>query len=395
MRVLVLSSIHPFPPSDGGKADIARRLSLLREFGAEILLLSWDGTVAAPEDEVAFRAISPGGLCFLRRPRLQNFFHPRLPYTARRLQWTAGELEQVVPRVREFQPELVLLEGIFAYGPLAQIFPSVTGAIPVVLRSQSVEHQFFRVMAGGATSWVQSAYFRQEAWRLRGFERRVLPKFDLVYQIAPEDVDFWATQGLPGHRLLPLYYEPPPAAARGRAPQWDLGYLASFVSPHKVEALRWFIERAWPKFPRQLRFSVAGSHAPELVPQLCAKHGAEFLGFVPDLHGYLSSCRVLLIPLHQTSGVLAKLLDMIASGASVLCTEESLRGYPAEIRRFVRTAQSADDFVREALALLERPLDTGEFSNFAERIFGRARYRDFYDELAELALSDRACRPSA
>lgn len=393
MRILVLSSIHPYPADDGGKADIARRLELLQEFGAELLVLSWHSQAPSGPSVEDFRSLSPRGLTFQRQVTLQHFFHPRLPYTARHLQWTAQELPSVVERVREFAPELILVEGIFSYGPLIQIFPQVTGRVPVVLRSQSVEHQFFKVLAAGARNPVHRLYYLQESWRLRPFERRTLPFFDQVFQICPEDAAFWMEQGLPQQEYLPLYYT---AAARSAGPPdatkdavYDLGYMASFISPHKVAALRWFVEQVWPRLPKSLRFAVAGSHAPPEVEQLCAAHGIRFLGFVPDLQEYLSSCRILLIPLHQTSGVLAKLLEMIDSGASVITTTVGLRGYPPEVRSFVRCADTPEEFERTIRELLDRPLDTSAFPAFAGRMFGRDRYQAFSRQLEAWAARGR------
>ena len=100
------------------------------------------------------------------------------------------------------------------------------------------------------------------------------------------------------------------------------------------------------------RFRIFGPEAGRAIQALDGRPGVERMGFVEDLSGALARCWITVCPLRFGSGVQNKVLESLAVGTPVICTEQVAESLGAEAREALVIAGSGRDYAVEVLALL-------------------------------------------
>ena len=211
--------------------------------------------------------------------------------------------------------------------------------------------------------WPMSWLYRREGCRLLAFERQWAARADASIFVTEAEADLMRRQA-------------PELADRIHAVQ--NGVDAEFFSPHQVfdtpyppggpvvvftgamdywpniDAVGWFAQDILPRIRAvipDVRFFIVGMNP---APAVAALAGSTIVvtGKVPDVRPWLAHADVVVAPLRVARGIQNKVLEAMAMGKAVVVSRASAAGLSGEDGRDFLTAESADDFARETLSLL-------------------------------------------
>ncbi|MBO6516398.1 MAG: glycosyltransferase [Bacteroidia bacterium] len=122
-----------------------------------------------------------------------------------------------------------------------------------------------------------------------------------------------------------------------------------------VDAVIYFVEELLPviqkSFP-QTRLVIAGQRPVKSVLDLACE-SVEVTGFVKDISEMYQHADVVVAPLRFGAGTQNKVLEAMAMGVPVVCTDIGFKGLEIESGEGVFHARNGDDFVQKVCQLLE------------------------------------------
>lgn len=187
------------------------------------------------------------------------------------------------------------------------------------------------------------------------------------------------------------------------APRPDtLIYSGSVTYAPNLDAVRMMVAEILPRI-RDARpgvaLTVTGSHAGTSVDQL-AGPGVTFAGFVPDIVGTVASTAVCVVPLRRGGGTRLKILEAMALGTPVVSTRKGAEGLDVVDGVHLLLADEPEPFARCVLRLLENPaaaraMATRARALVAERYTWPRLGRVLEDLVVEAVATARATRRSA
>lgn len=276
--------------------------------------------------------------------------------------------EAVQAAVRVEAPDLVDLQHVqmlalrrYVWGP------------PVVFQEHDLGwmdlgHRLWERADGAPPLWD-----RLTTWaRLRREYRRLGRSVQGVVTAGAEDLSWWRRWGPGGvpsacvnHGVHPEEFSPPerPAARP------EILFTGFYPHPPNEEAARYFLREIWPRVSARApkaRVTFAGAQPPPWLLEARSER-VRVPGFLPDLRPALRAAQVFVAPVRLGRGNKAKVVEAFAAGVPVVASPEALRGFPTEVRSFVRLGRTAAGFALETANLLENKRLRSEISSKARR----------------------------
>ena len=328
-RALFIAGDLPWPPDGGG------RIATLRVLEAYASLFTVDLiAIADPAMDVDLRRLNEicARVTVVRHPFTFGR-HPirqlavaaasaasRQPYRLRK--FANGRLAAIIAEHRASTAY-----GIAHYDQfgIAQYF---IRDLPSTMTHHNVELDLYRLGVARARDPLRKFWLERERDKLEHAESALLPRFDHVFALAPEDADLLRGLGVDRVSVIPM---PSPPADPDREPPREpvilsLGSMSWFGV---AEGLLWFGQRVLPRVREQVpevRWQIVGAHAGHLVRELSRQPGVEVLGHVDDLSETVASTRVGIVPLMVAGGIRMKLLDFMAWRIPAVATSLAARG---------------------------------------------------------------------
>ena len=357
MRILVVTSITPFPADSGTRIRLAQVIGVLRR-RHDVAVLSLEAT------DVAAASAALGVPVSQHRAQARRGLRPVAfaPATTAAVWRAAGE----------WKAHALHLQGTSG---AAAALPPASSFVAAVIDDACVYHVSYRRQAQLATTWAGRARGRLRAWRLQRFEaglarrataavavsedearvmRRLAPATPVV--VAPNGVDVDAIKPTrPGDAVL------------------FVGLLS--YAPNR-DAMEWFAREVLPGLgPATPPVLVAGREpGPTLQAAARAHPALQLLGFVPDLAPLYARAGVFVNPMRGGGGTRLKMLGAMAAGKAVVSTTVGAEGLAVTPGRDVVLADTAAAFaaaIRALLADRERAARLGR----AARALVESRYR--------------------
>lgn len=384
LRLVVVTTEFPFPPNHGGRADVWRRLLLLKRLGCEIMLVCWYddqpeiwpttehlSKVRAEVSELKVlpnrRGIRANGL------RLFQMLKGMPSHAAARAVY--GEhFDELVTAVKEFNPNAVLLDNLYG-GILALELKKVLG-LPFFYRSHNIEHRYFAGQAAAAKSWRNRLAWSLACLHLKRFETRVMRSARVCFDISADDLVWWKNKGIKSAQWLPPLSDAAinPPTITDMPPARELAFLGNLNAPNNVQGIHWLVEDVmplvWAKRPQTV-LHIAGSRPVESIKKLLS--GSERLRLyenVPDVMAFLMGSSVLVNPVLSGSGVNVKTLDMLMTSRPIISTPQGVAGLVPELKSLCLVAQGPEVFARLLLEQLDNPAINLEQREASRHLFG-------------------------
>ncbi|SIR69025.1 glycosyltransferase [Williamsia sterculiae] len=185
-----------------------------------------------------------------------------------------------------------------------------------VINTVNTESQVWKVTRG--------ILGRVEAPRILADEVRVAKSADAVGTYDAEEAEFYRSEGVFGARWIDLTLPPEKKLDLAETPQ-RLVFMGTRDWPPNQEAFEIAL-RLWPRISAGIpdaELCIIGAkakgHKDPVYPP-----GVRDLGFVDDLHEFLSTCRALMAPIETGGGVRVKILDAASRGLPVIGTSAAI-----------------------------------------------------------------------
>lgn len=188
----------------------------------------------------------------------------------------------------------------------------------------AIEHKTYGGVAEEKSGLSRQIYRREAAFSER-LERAVAAEVGHVFVLTDTDAEALRKLGYAGPLdvlplTVPVHPEPqpqPPAFTH------DVGLLGSWTWSANAGGLEWFLRQVVPLLDPTWSVAVAGMGSEGIAPK---SPMVTHLDFVEDARVFLSSCRVVAIPLLTGTGVSMKLLEAACEGWPTVTTTVGARG---------------------------------------------------------------------
>lgn len=264
------------------------------------------------------------------------------------------------PGMREFLEGLIARErfdrAVVDHLAPTSYFPDLAHA---VFFQHNVETVIWRRRAEHAEHTLSRWYNRMQAERMLEYEGRVSREAGHI--VAVSDTDAYEMRTLfhvkqvsvipTGVNLEYFQMPAPPPPKRS-----DLVFVGSMDWMPNVDGMLWFVREVLPiiRRKRDCRVTIAGRLPPPEIQRLAeADQGIEVTGTVPDIRPYLWGAAASIVPLRIGGGTRLKIYESMGAKTPVVSTTVGAEGLEVHPPEDIRIADSAEDFAKECLDLLE------------------------------------------
>ncbi len=396
-RIILICNELPYPPIHGGRLDIWNLIIALAERDVKICLICWyannldlpsesaSSVIENTVDELILLPIVKGPRGWLKR----LFLLTKYPWFVSATLQNMTSYEALINRLQVFDPDLILLVSIYGADLAGKLARKLR--VPLVVRSQNIEHLYLRILASLAKTTRERLQLRLAQIGLEHYESMVLSSCDWYFDISCEDLDYWKSRGLSKGEWLPTFINIKNMPVRADSSQsWDVVYLGNLNLANNVQGVIWFCENVVPKLQQSqpdIRILIAGSKPTAQVESVCLKSNVALLPNPTSASEVYYSARVLINIVKKGSGVNTKSIEMLLVGVPIVTTSQGIRGLPPSIQQYFEIANSAEDFSSKIIDALANDLKNYRIMppfNILNQFFGDEAVNRFESRLSNV-----------
>ena len=401
MKILQICNKVPFPPKDGGALAVWNLSTGLVRHGADLYVLALNTSkhsvakIQIPEEFRKKIMIDSTELnteiSYL--DLFTNLVFESIPYNLKRFK-SEDFSKKIITAILDFQPEIVLLEGL----ALASYIPVIrkNSTAKLVMRAHNVEHIIWQGLLKEEKSPITRIYLNNLTKRIRKFEIGQLKNYDALLPISVIDEKWFLRFGYKGPSLtIPFGIDIKNLPEdKDEYLKNDLIYIGALDWAPNLEGLRWFVNEVWPNirtdFP-ELQFHVAGRNPSDEVRNLLNMDGIKFYGEIENVSELMKKGRIMIIPLFSGSGMRVKIIEGLQAGKLVITTQQGLEGIPAKAGEHLLVANTIHEFTTQIHNSIKKPEDLAKIclngQKFVEQNFNNfvisKKLTEFFNSLIE------------
>jgi polysaccharide biosynthesis protein PslH len=358
MKITLVCHEIPYPPIHGGRIDMWRRIKAFAAQGVELQIIAWwFSTQPTPAEITEIQKyaqkvdlIQIERTWLARIGRIGDLRRYPLEVTARIVK--GHNLDRLKTEVANFAPDLIFLDGIHG-GVIAETLHQCLH-VPIITRSHNIEHLYYQRILKSAVGFKQKLKRYLSVMHLEQYERDLLAKSAVFYDISTDDLKFWQSAGFNHGRLLSPLIEPINDSDKlsdrlNKVNQiYDLVFLGNLSLENNVAGVIWFITEVLPIVRTQLpevRVLIAGLNPVADIHQICTNHqNVTLLANPASAAAIYQSGRVLINPILTGSGVKIKSIEMLGYNKPIVSTLEGVSGLPDAVKPYFKIADDARSF---------------------------------------------------
>jgi sugar transferase (PEP-CTERM/EpsH1 system associated) len=398
LKLLFLANRTPYPPYRGDKLKIFHLAKRLAAKGHELHLLTFaqsaEDFASKPELEKIFKNVELVAL-----PKWKSALHClSAAWDAKPLQvlyFQDGAMRKALQRrLSAHHYDAVHVQHLRMAPYLAQ-----EKSLPRILDLPDAFSLYWQRRTESERGFFRKQFERIEQRRVLRYEP-VMKAYDLALACSEEDIDYLRrTHKADNLRLLPNGVDLDTFAPRAHdyGHNQTLLFTGNMDYAPNVDAVQYFHAEILPLIRAQhpkVRFVIAGQRPVAAVKAL-AGDGVDVTGFVKDLAAKYNEASVVVAPLRFGAGTQNKVLEAMAMGIPVVCSQIGFAGLGIVQGEGAFMQQSAQAFAQSVIDLLGSEAlrrDTGRQGMEAVRSrFGwdaiAARLEGYFEEA--IALSQR------
>lgn len=357
MKILFIANRFPYPPFRGDKLKIynlAKRLALHHELHLITFTEQKSDIQYLPELEAIFSKIE-----IVHLPKLQSVFNVglgllgKLPLQVNYFKSNAFDKKlKVLLKENSYDAvhvqHLRMAQYAIHHKHLFRILDLPDAFSLYWQRRKNVPRSFF-------TRWLDTI----ESERVLKYEKYILNEFNLNLVCSNEDLKFLENKhNIQTIRLLPNgvdtdKFKP---MTHDYSHAHTLLFTGNMDYDPNVDAVIFFANEVFPLIKQQfpnVKFVIAGQRPIDKVKALSQIKDIEVTGFIPDLSEMYNAASVVVAPLRFGAGTQNKVLEAMAMGIPVVCSNIGFEGLGIADGEgaFMRT--DAYSFAAQVSALLE------------------------------------------
>jgi sugar transferase (PEP-CTERM/EpsH1 system associated) len=359
MKILYVCHRVPYPPTRGGKIRSFNMIRHFSEQGHEVTVASIArSTVELSEasglssycKQVIVEVVSDTAAALRMLVRGISLQPSSFGYF-----WSPRLAQRIAANINASPPDLIFVHC----SSVAPYVAEYSGATKI-LDFGDMDSQKWREYAQHRR-FPLSRVYQVEAVKLERVERHLTRKFDLATCTTRAEVASldglgascptdWFPNGVDTDFFAPAAqpYDANTVAFVGRMDYYP-----------NQQAVQWFCREVWPalcnRFP-QLRFLVVGASPPPEIQQLGRIAGVSVTGTVADVRPFVQIAALTVAPLLIARGTQNKILESMAMGTPVVCSEAAAGGVNAVANEHLLVARDTTDWVAQVTQLIANPM---------------------------------------
>jgi sugar transferase (PEP-CTERM/EpsH1 system associated) len=336
MKILVVSSRPPWPPTMADAMTVDRLIRFLSERGHDVHLACF------VENDDQRRELQQGlgdtcsAIHTVTLPKLRAYSNTALTL--------AGKLPMQVQYYRSAEMRRTI-EQLVAGGGFDLIYTHLirmaeytrNAPIPKVMGVQISQALNLGRMVAHSNDPLRKLFYRIETAKVCSYEAEVCADFDRVFLCGPSDIEaIEKTAPVPNAVICPHGQDVPPrerveSAEREPGAIVITGVMSTYTN---VDAASWFAEEIFPRVEAKIPeacFWIVGRSPQRSLRALARPPRVLVTGEVPDVYDWLCRAQIAVAPLRIGAGMQNKVVQAMASELPVVATSvanEGISGTP-------------------------------------------------------------------
>ncbi len=357
MKLLVLSSRPPWPPTRADQMTVERMLRFLAARGVAVDLACFVENAA--EDETLRSEL--GSVCrqiaTVRLPRWRSFASTALSLP--------GSAPMQVAYYRSAEMTRLVRERVarekydLAYVHLIRMAEYARGLpLPKVIGLQISQALNLERMVAHVGDPARRLFYHVETRKVRPYEAALCRDFDRVFLVGERDVEELRKTAPVANAVVQPHGQDVPSPARLAAARREPGAIVMsgvMATYTNVNAATWFAREIFPQIERavpEASFWIVGRQPQREVRALARPPRVVVTGEVPDVYDWLLRAEVGVAPLRIGAGMQNKLVQAMASGLPVVATRVANEGIGAEPEAQLLLRDEPGAFAEAVIGLL-------------------------------------------
>ena len=334
MKLLLLSSRPPWPPTRADQMTVDRLVRFLASRGVEVDLVCF--VTNETEDRTLRSELGPicRRIATVRLPWWRAYASTALSLPTRVpmqvAYYRSHEMSELVrKRVAQERYDLV-------YVHLIRMAEFVRGLpVPKVIGLQISQALNLQRMVDNVGDPARRFFYRVEAQKVRPYEAAICRDFDRVFLVGQRDIDEIAKTAPVKNALVQPHGQDVPAQERLASARREPGAIVMsgvMATYTNVDAATWFARDIFPLVEREVpdaSFWIVGRQPQREVLALARPPHIVVTGEVPDVSDWLLRAEVGVAPLRIGAGMQNKLVQAMAAGLPVVATPVANEGIAA------------------------------------------------------------------
>jgi glycosyltransferase involved in cell wall biosynthesis len=363
VRILLITSSLPYPPTSGGALRAYGILHGLAHAGHELTLLSFhegEQYTGTPLTAMCARIVTVPLPQRSKLSRLRDLLLTRHADIARRLDSAEFRL-QLSQLLSQTHYDLVQFEGIEVacyLSDVRRLSPHSKCIFDTFNAEAELQRAIYHIDRAKPRRWHTALYSWLQVARIVRYERALCQQADAVITVSAEDYSFLsayredANTFILSSGIFVSDYQ--------SADVQDLGAGALVFSGKmdyrpNVDAMLWFTESILPQL-EHVHLTIVGQKPAPSIRALAHTGKVQVTGFVESVAPYLRGAQVYIAPLRMGSGTRLKLLEAMACGCAIVATPLAAAGLSDSALRSMRIALNSTDFAAAIRDLLADPV---------------------------------------
>ena len=369
MKILWISHILPYPPKGG---VMQRSYNLIKEVAKEneVYLFAFNQKAWLPTKEDIIKAkkeferfckkvevfeLPSDKSKFAWYKLVIKSFFSKDGYT---INWTKSKI--MAKKIKEFLAtnhiDLIHCDTI----GLAEYVKDIK-EIPKVLNHHNIESHMMLRRAKKEKNLFKKIYFYVEGLKLKKYENRICPKFDINLVVSELDKERLLNIALNSKiAVIPNgvninYFKP----LNSKIKRHNIVFAGRMNAYPNEDAVIWFLKEIWPLLKKEVpdaTFTIAGRNPTPRIKKF-AKNDPSILvtGYVDDIRPFIAQAEVYICPIRDGGGTKLKILDAMAMGKIIVTTTIGAEGLGVIHERHVLIANDPKIFASQVLLVFNNP----------------------------------------
>jgi glycosyltransferase involved in cell wall biosynthesis len=169
-------------------------------------------------------------------------------------------------------------------------------------------------------------------------------------------------------------------------------FVGNLSMPANIDAILYFVKEIWDKIlieKPDCNLIIAGRNPTEEILQLANQKGIKLYANVPDLKPIYQTATVAIAPIRFGAGTKIKVLEAFGFGIPVVSTSMGAEGLLVQHEKHLLIADSADDFAKSCIRLLNESETRQELALLAWEYF-REKHdaQKVYDQITRVLFQE-------